>query len=97
MRDFVAMARGSLVALAGWAIMAAGWNFAGVWRLSNGHKALGPTATIQGALVLAVGVLALRRRGAQRAWCGGGDRGRGRSRTLEARPVTGQTLLRTIP
>ena len=51
-----ATARGSLVA---WAIMAAVWNFAGVWLVEHGQRALGPTASTEGGLVLLAIVVAL--------------------------------------
>jgi hypothetical protein len=40
MRDSDATARGSLSALVAWAIMAAIWNFAGVWLAAHRHAAL---------------------------------------------------------
>ncbi|MGL6224233.1 MAG: hypothetical protein ACRC6L_11695 [Steroidobacteraceae bacterium] len=59
MQDVWTGSRGSLVALVAWAIMAAIWNFAGVWRVANGQSALGPTASIAGGLVLIASIAAL--------------------------------------
>lgn len=52
MRDFATAARGSLLALVAWAIASAIWNFAGVWLVGHGQRALGPTASVEGGLVL---------------------------------------------
>jgi hypothetical protein len=48
----------ALPAQVAWAVLAAVWNFVGVYRIAEGAQALGPTATVGGGvflLVLAVG------------------------------------------
>ncbi len=36
------------------ALLVIAWNIVGVWRLSRGESALGPTATLVGALIFAI-------------------------------------------
>lgn len=56
LRQLVGWALGGQVA---WALLAALWNFAGVARVRSGGRALGPTASIAGGLVLVVAAAAL--------------------------------------
>lgn len=42
----------ALPAMVSWAVVAALWNFGGVWQLSQGLRAPGPTASAPGGLIL---------------------------------------------
>jgi predicted ferric reductase len=59
MRDFAAAVQGTLLALVAWAVASAIWNFAGVWLVAHGQRALGPTASVEGGLALLAIIAAL--------------------------------------
>ena len=50
--------RTSLIFMMAHAILVIAWNLVGVWLLSNNKPALGPTATIMGAVVFGLFILA---------------------------------------